>query len=405
MTTTELLGTPNLGAGVLEHRDRIDFPALRQARRERVLTAMAERGLDACLFGREANARYVSGVRRLWTAQTRPFVPACVVVPSPAEGSAGAAHVELLSFSASYEDIPAEVGPDHFFPVTWNPAKMMARFEQIPGFLDARRVGFDGLSPLFEGLLRAVLPAAEFVGVEDLMLGVRRRKLPAEIVCIRTAAAIAESALYAAAAEIRPGATERHLQAVFLERMCTLGTSQFARQGTFTVADADAPLRWITSGRALDEGSMVAMAGGVLWAGYEGSLARTWWCGRQGRPTAEQRALFDRWRELTAAVIEQCHPGRSGADLRAAYRRSGEPEPAMSIAYSVGLGHEGPLAGPGMSPALEAAQVLEAGMVVAVRAFVSGAGGGFLGEDMILVTASGPEPLTTLGHGPLATGP
>ena len=78
---TELLATPNLGTGVLEHRDRIDFAALRDARRRRVLSAMEEHGLDACLFGREANARYVSGVRRLWTAQTRPFVPACAVVP------------------------------------------------------------------------------------------------------------------------------------------------------------------------------------------------------------------------------------------------------------------------------------------------------------------------------------
>jgi len=235
------------------------------------------------------------------------------------------------------------------------------------------------------------------------MLAARRRKLPEEIVCVRTAAAIAESALYAAASEIRPGVTERHLQAVFLERMCALGTSQFAQQGTFTVVDPDAPLRWITSSRTLDEGSMVALAGGVLWAGYEGSLARTWWCGRQGRPSGEQRALFRRWRDLTSAVREQCRPGRTGADLRSAYERFGEPAPAMSIAYSVGLGHEGPLAGPGMSPALERAQVVEADAIIAVRAFVSGPAGGFLGEDMILVTDAGPEPLTTLGHGPLAT--
>ena len=146
----------------------------------------------------------------------------------------------------------------------------------------------------------------------------------------------------------------------------------------------------------------MALAGGVLWAGYEGSSARTWWCGRHGGPTGEQRALFSRWRDLTAAVREQCRPGRTGADVRAAYEGSWEPAPAMSIAYSVGLGHEGPLAGPGMSPALEEAQVLEADMVVAVRAFVSGSGGGFLGEDMVLVTDAGPELLTTLGHGPLA---
>ena len=120
---TDLLATPNLGTGALEHRDRIDFGALRAARLARVLDAMAERDLDACFLGREANARYATGVRRLWTAQSRPFVPACLVVRNPPA-------VELLSFSASYEDIPDEVGPDHFFPVTWNPMNMMDRFQK-----------------------------------------------------------------------------------------------------------------------------------------------------------------------------------------------------------------------------------------------------------------------------------
>ena len=72
------------------------------------------------------------------------------------------------------------------------------------------------------------------------------------------------------------------------------------------------------------------------------------------------------------AVIEQCRIGATGSDLRAAYQASGEPEPQMSIAYSVGLGHEGPLAGPGMSPELERAQAIDADMVLAVRAFVGG---------------------------------
>ena len=66
--------------------------------------------------------------------------------------------VELLSFSASYEGIPEEVGPDHFFPVTWNPMNMIDWFAETPGVLDARRIGFDGLSPFFEGLLRTCSP-------------------------------------------------------------------------------------------------------------------------------------------------------------------------------------------------------------------------------------------------------
>ena len=104
------------------------------------------------------------------------------------------------------------------------------------------------------------------------------------------------------------------------------------------------------------------------------------------------------------AVIEQCRPGRTGADLRGAFEQAGGGDPPMSIAYAVGLGHEGPLAGPGMSPALERTQAIEAGMVIAVRHFERGAGAGCFGEDMFLVTPDGPEPLTTLGYGPLAAG-
>jgi Xaa-Pro aminopeptidase len=183
--------------------------------------------------------------------------------------------------------------------------------------------------------------------------------------------------------------------------MCALGTSQFARQGTFTVIDPGAPLRWNTSSRVLDDGVAVALAGGALWAGYEGSVARTWWCGVHNRPSAAARALHDRWRAAVDPVVDVCRPGNTGADLRAAYEWSGEPEPGISIAYAVGLGHEGPLAGPGMSEALEREHVIEADMVVGVRAFVNGADGGFYGEDMVLVTDSGPERLTTLGAGPL----
>jgi Xaa-Pro aminopeptidase len=74
----------------------------------------------------------------------------------------------------------------------------------------------------------------------------------------------------------------------------------------------------------------------------------------------------------------------------------------MTIAYAVGLGYDGPIAGPAMSPELERAQTLEAGMVLAVRHFENGPSGACFGEDMLLVTPTDPEPLTTLGAGSLA---
>ena len=270
--------------------------------------------------------------------------------------------------------------------------------------LDARRIGFDGLSPLFEGMLRQALPDAEFVGVEDVMRGLRRVKLPDEITCLRTAAAVAESSLYAAIGELRPGATEHHLRATFLDRMCELGTSQFAQQGTFTVLDPGAPFRWTTSDRVLRNGDAVALAGGALWAGYEGSLARTWVCGDEPPPGAEQRGAYARWRAVMDAVVDACRPGRTGADLHAAFEQAGGGDPQMTIVYTVGLGYEGPVAGPAMSPELERAQTLEPGMVLAVRCFETGPSGACFGEDMVLVTHGDPEPLTTLGAGPLAAG-
>jgi Xaa-Pro aminopeptidase len=104
------------------------------------------------------------------------------------------------------------------------------------------------------------------------------------------------------------------------------------------------------------------------------------------------------------AVVAECRPGRTGADLSAAFERAGGGDPQMTIVYAVGLGHEGPVAGPAMSPELERAQTLEPGMVLAVRFFENGPSGACFGEDMLLVTPADPEPLTTLGPGPLAPG-
>ena len=41
-------------------------------------------------------------------------------------------------------------------------------------------------------------------------------------------------------------------------------------------------------------------------------------------------------------------------------------------------------------------------MVLGVRVLVTGTEGGYLGEEMVLVTDGEPELLTTLGHGALA---
>lgn len=394
--TRTLRGTPDIGTAMLEDHERIRFADLRAARRARVLAAMAEQGLDACLFGREANVRYVSGARRLWTAQSRPFVPTCAVVRDGQNGKEGA--VRMLSFSASYEGMPEELRPEQFYPVTWNPANFVAQVKATPGLGSARRIGVDGMTGLFHKIIAAELPGASLVAAEPMMRALRRVKLPDEVQCIRTAVAIAESALLEAARAAAPGVPEKKLQAIYLQRMCQLGTSQFAQMGTFTPITPDGGLRWITGDDTLPGGTAIAIAGGALWAGYEGSLARTWWCGAP-LPGPAGIAVARRCREAVASIIEKSRTGVSGAALAARFADSeaGRAGASFQIA-SLGLGHEGFVAGGVLPAAAEAQQRIEPGMVLAIRVFLPSPQGGYLTEEMVHTSADGPELLTTLAH-------
>ncbi len=386
------LRTPDIGTGALEHRDRIDFRELRHQRTARLFERMDALDIDACIFGREANARYATGVRRLWTSMTRGFVPTCVVFRENRE-------IHLLSFSASYEGIPEEISPDHYFPVTWNPMGMIDRLAKLPGAGRVRRLGVDGMTPLFAGLLAASFPEASIFGVEPELRDMRRQKLDLEVACINVAIAVAESALVAAIQQTRPGASRKAIQGAYLARMSELGTSQFAQLGTFGPIGRQGSLSWSTANDVLPDRAPVALAGGALWAGYEGSLARTWWSGRT--PDAATRSAHAQWSDTTSAVIDALRPGATGADVLAAFGSAPGDRSARSV-YSVGLGHEGAIAAHWLDAETLAAEVIEPGMVLAVRELVPTDTGGFLGEEMVFVTGAGTGRLTTLGHGPLS---
>ena len=265
-------------------------------RRSRALAAMAEAGVDALLLGHEANARYVSGARRLPLSGARAFSPGCVLV-----AATGAVHL----LSTSDDGVPADVSFEHLYAITWNPAKLMARLAAMPGLADARRVGVDGLTPFMEAQLTSTFPDAELVDGQSVMLAARQRKLPAEVEAIRCAVAIATAALDEVISLAGPGVRERDLLARFEQRMCELGTTTPAFEGTFG--------RAFPSDRALVAGERVVFDAGVLLDGYEGGLARTVVCG--GAP--EPNPADDLFTALLAAVA----PATTGADLWAAWTR------------------------------------------------------------------------------------
>lgn len=391
-----------LGVMALDDGSRVDFARLRRERRARVDAVMADLDLDVLLLGRGYNTRYATGARALAVAGTRPFSPSCVLVRSTGE-----CHL----MSTWDEGIPVELPRDHLFGLSWNPRRIVDVLEAIPGVTEARRVGIDSMTPLFAELLRAAIPGGVFVDAESALLAARMVKTADEITCIRTAVAITESALVAASEAVRPGVRERELLGVFEERMASMGANVPAMEGTFC-ATTPAPgvtaprLRRLVGDGTVERGDLVAMSSGALYAGYAGPVGRTWPCVERGAPstTAAQRDLHRRWHDVWARLADVLRPGSTGADLRAAYEHSGEPLPLFPIVHSVGLGYEAPVAGSALGAAFDARWRLEAGMVLAVEAYVAGPAGGYLAGETVLITDDGHEVLSTLGHSPLAAG-
>jgi Xaa-Pro aminopeptidase len=310
---------------------------------------MRDDEIDVLMLGREANARYVSGADRLWLAGTRPFAPGCVL-------PAATGDVHLLSITD--DGLPADIGTDHLFPISWNPVNILADLAAISGVEGARRVGVDGMTPLFEQLLIATLPDVELVDGESLMRTARRVKDPDEVEEITAAVAAAEDALAATEAALRPGIREVELKARFEEHMTGAQLTAPAFEGSFCVADDGVPPRTFVTDRAVGDGDRVHVRAGVIRAGYEGLVTRTLVCG-----DGDRRAPA-----LTAAVA-RITPGTRIGDVR-----------ADGIALEgTGLGHE----------ELADDDVLTGGMTVFVEVLADGV----LDAGVVLVSGDGPTTL------------
>ena len=145
------------------------------ARRDRVLDAMSDAGIDILVLGRQDNAGYACGMRRLWTAGTRPFGAGCIVVGA----------TERIHALSSWEDgIEPPMTFDDLYPLTWNPRIMGASMAGIDGLADARRIGVDEMTPSFRRAAAGFAPGAEVVAADDLMARVRLHKLPGEVEAI-----------------------------------------------------------------------------------------------------------------------------------------------------------------------------------------------------------------------------
>lgn len=375
-----------IGVMGLEDDARVDFARLRAERRAKVFSGMESQGLDALMLGGAGNVRYVSGARQLGRSGVLPFAPVAVVVGETAR-------VHLLS--TWDEGVPPEIGRDDLYRMSWNPANLAVDLAKIPGLREARRVGTDGLTPMFAGLIAELVTTAELVDAAPVMASARRTKTPDEITCLEVASAIAEAALTAMADALTASITERELVAIYHERIASLGAPMPPSEGVCFVTPSQGlgNCRHLASDRSIRGGELVTLAPGALYAGYEADLGRTRVVGHTG-PWGCVALASDCARGMDA-LIGACRPGNTGADLYRAWENTGNPDPGVPLAHGLGLGAEPPLIGLGRGRDA----VIEEGMVLSVQSWVGEQGiGGCLQRDTVLVESGGATPLTRYGR-------
>jgi Xaa-Pro aminopeptidase len=360
-----------------------DDVGLRSERRARVLAAMDDAGIDVLVVGREANARYISGTPRLWTAGSRAFGPGCVLVRST-----GAVHL----LSTWDEGVPDDIPHDHLYGITFNTMNFVDVLQHIAGASAASTVAIDGLTPGFAQLLPKAFPTATLVDGEQLLARTRAVKTPGEVEAIRASVHHAEQALAAAEAALAPGVTERQLTGVFMEAMASGGVTTPAGQDVAWITSPTSPWRRASRDTPVRAGELVAFEAGVVAGGYAGELARTH---RVGGDDAIDPELSRRRDDLWDRLLDACRPGAPASGLLRAYDEAGVPPPPMPVARGLGLGFDLPLVTHAL-PETAADLSLEPGMVLAVTAYVWAQGVGALyAQEPLVLTADGPELLST----------
>ncbi len=403
------------------------------ADRTRTARLLSDAGLDALLVAAPETFLWATGAPAGVAAGWRRLGPAMAVLPADPALPVGAVVTDLFAAGAeaagchplrAHAIWPEAGSVRHLLPSDADAATLVAAAHADRPASFARPATFDrgaalaGLREVLRemrlegarlGAELSAVPAADFLALADavapatlrdateLVDRLRAVKSPAEIALLREAGAITEAALAALLPAITEGTTRPVLGRRFLDQV----QAEAARRGTAAGVTAweyvgFGPSPWSSPG-GLAPGDVVKVDVGAVVGGYTADLARTFTLGaappRAGQVYAALRAAFEVGRPMfrPGTVLRDIH----AASLRAVHE-AGFPSYARGH-FGHGLGasiwsEEWPYT------AADADVVLEPGMVMAFEApwYIDGIGG-FILEDMLLVTESGAETLAGAG--------
>jgi Xaa-Pro dipeptidase len=224
----------------------------------------------------------------------------------------------------------------------------------------------------------------------------RRRKTPLQLGYMRRAAQAACQGLAAAAAAIRPGATENDVAAEMLAGATRAG-SDFYRVPLVVTGPATALCFTTWELRTIHPGDVVLLESAASVHRYHAVIGRT---AILGRATPEHRRVADALLAMLDAGIEALRPGRTSGEVHAAAQAQLEAagfagKVPQRLAYAVGIGFP-PNWAEGHFLALRAGDptVIEPGMTFHMIPSMFLEGFGMWFSETVAVTETGCEVLT-----------
>ena len=260
-----------------------------------------------------------------------------------------------------------------------------------------RRVGFDP-SQVSVAQLRLLRKAAgariQWISAPGLVEGLRIRKEPAELECMRQAATLAGDVLSRAVKLLRPGVTENDIAGEIEYQMRKGGASGPAFESIVAFGERSALPHARPTSKRLRKNELVVLDLGAILAHYCSDITRTVYV---GRAPARVKSWYKAVLEAQGAAIAAVRVGVSCGDVDAAARQvlAGyklDRHFTHSTGHGLGLEvHEDPRLARGQKA------LLESGYVVTIEpgVYIEGVGGIRI-EDDVAVHPRNTEVLTRI---------